>query len=253
MIIDTFNKTITITSIYEYISISDENILRYHKKINNKYNVFNLDDIKIFYNYQLIITLPHVLEYENIINVENNSKIYNISDLHKIKLKNIKCSCTYPNDELINFIESLNIYDICLAEIGIRYSITSKKLINKLNDRIQKYDLFEKITKYANYAKEIFNDNDKINVYEGDASISLSELDTNIIYNFVYFDASHLYDIDKQILNELEKHINQDTIIWFDDYDIDDVYKLANEFKEKNICTAYGYDHNEKSLIKLTK
>ena len=251
MLIDTISKTITITSIYEYVSIS-KNVLRYHKKIKNKYNVFEMNDIKTFCNYQLVVIFPHVLEYENYIEVnDTESKIYLISDLYKNNLKALRCQCVYPNDDVINFIEQLNSSNIRLAEIGIRYCITSKKLINKLNSKINNYDLFEKNLMYANRAKEIFKDNNKINVYEGDASVSLKNLNKNIIYDFVHFDASHVYDIDKQILNELENHINKNTIIWFDDYNINDVKILTNEFNKKSLCISYVWDSNNEKLIKL--
>ena len=96
MLIDTINKTITITSIYEYVSIL-KNVLRYHKKIENKYNVFEMNDIKTFYNYQLVVIFPHVLEYENYIEVnDTESKIYLMSDLYKNNLKVLKYRLKHP-------------------------------------------------------------------------------------------------------------------------------------------------------------
>ena len=250
MILNTNSKEITINNILEFINIEND-ILYYYKKNNqNKYIKYKLDDINIFFDYMLYVNIPHVLEYENNVNIIYESNKYNIYDLYTKNIKSIKCGCIGPNYLVTDFIKKLNLNNIHLAEIGIRYSSTSKNIINELNDIIKQYDLFEHNIAYINYAKQLFNDNNKIKIYGNEADISLNNLPAEVIYDFVYFDASHKYDIDKKILNSLISHINKNSIILFDDYNIKDIYILVNDFVKQNICDTYIINNGE--IIKLS-
>lgn len=88
--------------------------------------------------------------------------------------------------------------------------------------------------------KSKFKNNKNVKLYNGDARITLIAYKLyNIKFDVVFFDASHHYEVDNEILNRLIPLLNKNAYIIFDDYDIDDVNKLVNKFK-KNYCNKFN-------------
>lgn len=245
MIINTDEKFITITYIDELIYIKNNELIIGKKDKSRQYCHYNLGDINKFDNYTLFINVRHVLEFENDFEIVKEANHYNLNDLYDKQLLCIKCGCLYPNDGVIKLMSDLKLENINMAEIGIRYSITSEDILNKFNNTIKRYDLYDVVHVCCEHARNIFKYDNRINVFEGSADESFKKLDENIIYNFVYFDASHHYEIDIKILDELIKHIDKNTIICFDDYDVKDVNKLVNEFVDKKLCIVYTLTKNQ--------
>ena len=157
------------------------------------------------------------------------------SNIYHITCTNLKCKIT-------NYFHLLKENDI-YVEIGVKFGGTAGRVLeySKENNLNLSINLFEKEPNCCSFLKQKFKNDNNVTIFEGDAAKEINKL--NQKYDFVFFDASHHYKIDYQILQSLIPHLKEETIIIFDDYhEIEDVQKLVKEFKTqypefKNIYT----------------
>lgn len=149
----------------------------------------------------------------------------------------IDCSKTYQYEENVELTTlctkpQINLYikDIknykSIAEIGVRYGSSSKYILDN-NKNLDHLDLYEINENFINITKERLKDYSGWKLYVGDAKNSLQSNDT--YYDLVFFDCSHIYDIDIEIFNSLLSHIDDNTVIVFDDYYVADVKHLVKD------------------------
>ena len=183
----------------------DKNIIKTIYPLKTPY-IIQTNDNKFSFCYDANIDVNNLYNVRRITLLNLNSKIHNYMYLLKDNFK--------------------------YAEIGVRYGATALSILNyaktnKLNIQI---DLFEKNPYHCDLLKDTIK-NENVNIYCGDASKTLNEL--NDKYDFVFFDASHHYKIDYLILQSLIPHLKSSSIIIFDDYNSkEDVKKLVDEFEQ---------------------
>ena len=222
----------------------------YTNRNDYKYEcLFDLNDI---IEYSIQIMFKHYIFYDvngGYIEMYNENTIHNIKELIDNNFCYIDFSCTTPEVLVAKLINDLNLTDINIAELGVKYGETTIYNINNIHGNIKSYSLFEREKFFCNFLeKNIKYDN--LIVYKGLAQDNLRQLDDSIIYDFVFFDCSHKYENDKLILEQLKKHINENTVVCFHDYDFKDIEKLVTEFKEEKLCKIYAIYNGEK-IIKI--
>ena len=181
----------------------------------------------------------YIITYDNHIEEINSNNIseYSYNDLLKSNIKRITTLCLYPNKNVINYINK-ECKSYC--EIGVRYGATTSyvlEYINKYKLDIRLH-LFEINKIYYDFLVKKYKNINNCNIHFGDARETL-KLYNDEKFDIVYFDACHLYNVDKQILDNLIKHLNDKCTIIFDDYQMNDVKRLVDEFELK-----YKYKFN---------
>lgn len=197
----------------------------YFKK--GKDTVYTVPDIM-----KLIVTRSHI-----VLDINSRSPIkaivgdgnYEYTDDVEIML-----SCANPRREVLPLLLKCN--PKIVAEIGVRYGITANYILEN-NKTLETYCGFEILPKHCEFLRSNVKDSRFI-LFEGDASETLK--DCNYIFDFIFFDASHDYDLDLKILDSLGSHINDKSVIVFDDYDLPDVRKLVEECMKRLGNTIYG-------------
>ena len=116
-----------------------------------------------------------------------------------------------------------------VAEIGVRYGSSSRFILDNF-ENLSTLDLYEYNLNFIEIIKDRLKDYSKYNLYEGDARDTLKT--NSQIYDLVFFDCSHIYDIDIEIFKQLIPHINKSTLLIFDDFYLADVKKLIAEVKQ---------------------
>ena len=154
--------------------------------------------------------------------------------------KNVELTdlCTLPQIEL--FISDISNFK-SIAEIGARYGSSSKWILERKN-KDTNYDIYELNPNFIDIIKNRLKGFNDYNLYQGDASETLKT--NNTIYDLVFFDCSHIYDIDIKVFESLIPHINNETIIIFDDYYLDDIKKLVKVAKQELPNNVIIYEQN---------
>ncbi len=134
--------------------------------------------------------------------------------------------CTKPQINL--YIKNISDYK-SIGEIGIRYGSSSKFILDN-NNNLSTLDLYEINENCIEIAKERLRDYSKWRIFEGDAEETLKT--NNTYYDLVFFDCSHIYEIDIEIFKSLLAHIDDKTVIIFDDYYLDDVKHLVRDVQK---------------------
>jgi len=187
---------------------------------------------------------PHTIYLNNKFEYMENSKLYD----WKPNLQICTC-CIEPkiasfisNEELIKYNS--------IAEIGCRYGSSSLYLVNNCNNKAKVY-LYEKEKLYCDLIEQRLGNSNNYEIYIGDASSSLSFND--ILFDLVFFDASHHLSTDEYIINQLYRHINEKTLVIFDDYDRPEVKELIKIFNQNANCYIRYKDGNDIITIKNNK
>ena len=182
----------------------------------------------------ILVKRPHVAltaEDKCFLREEEDSK-YFTKDIRNITFSNIE---GHPEKikHLIEYLYSENNKKISLAEIGVKFGSTSFEILNLLNHLISEYHGYELDEARCGLIKERLKDFPSFKVFSGDASLALKQ--NNFKYDFVFFDASHHYNIDMPILEELKNHLKDGSIIFFDDFEIPDVKRCVEEFVQSGL------------------
>ena len=143
--------------------------------------------------------------------------------------------CIYPQISKYVNIEEISTYH-SIAEIGVRYGSSAKWIIENSKE-LEVFDLYECNSNYVEIIKQRLLNYKTYSVYEGDASVTLGV--NSHVYDLVFFDCSHVFDIDIRILNQLKPHISSNTTLIFDDFYLPDVKRLVNEAKKINCNMIY--------------
>ena len=209
------------------------------KPINNFYRITNtikmilisdIDYININSYSKYIITYN-----DNHIEESINNGIFPINFFIKNNIKKISFCCCEPS-----FLQYNLIFNKCnYAEIGVRYGASIEGILNYINENNIKcnINLFEHNINYVNLLHKKFDKYDFIKIYCGNGKDTLKLYNDNK-FDIVFFDASHVYNTDKEILDSLIPHLNNNATIVFDDYysscDLTvGVNKLVDEFELK--------------------
>jgi len=122
-----------------------------------------------------------------------------------------------------------------IAEIGGRYGSSSIWILDNMNEDAY-LDIYEVDKDYADIIKDRLKDYNNYDLIYGDARETIKQ---DVIYDLIFFDCSHIFDIDKVIFDKLKNNIDENTIIIFDDYFMPDVRKLVRyalkDYKSTNI------------------
>lgn len=256
MNIDKVNKIITINK-EDISSKYIGNIARLNEKPfwdkNGKYigivnrkdgyaNFIIIDTLENLKEYKLEINVKHVIMYNDDTFELYESNTYLIKNIYNIY--QINFGCLNPEKSVEKLINNLELKNIKMAEIGIRYCSTALYNVQNINQIIS-YDLYEIEHMFCENARKIFKNDNHIHVFEGPANETLKNVDKNIIYDFIFYDCTHHYESDKIIVEEMKKHINNKTVVCFHDYNISEVRKLVHEFADLKLCRVYAIDkHN---------
>lgn len=212
-----------------YVIWGKETNKLYFRKQSVPINCNNIKTIVINNDYYDMVSVegPHVIyRNSNPIYIDHSSDYYYEKDLRITNnCLNQKLSLYVNADELKNFSS--------IAEIGCRYGSSSSFLVNNCNKNAKVY-LYEKVPQYCKLIVERLGEKANYTIYEGDASQTLKE--NNIYFDMVFFDCSHKKDIDESILKSLLNHIDNNTLLIFDDYDKGDIKYLIDEFINTSFC-----------------
>lgn len=199
-------------------------------------NIYTRDKIETIFNNinRIIVHGGHTEQYHGKYYLHSEDNIYQYNYIENLILFT---SLSIQDKPDISYFIDL---DFCkkhsntkIAEIGVRFGLSSRWMLkNMVNCQI---DLFEKEPKVIDIINSQLQEyNGRYTLYFGDAQESLLHIDDKI-YDIVFFDASHNYEIDSQIFENLLPHIDENTLIIFDDYNFTDVQKLvAKVTKLKN-------------------
>ena len=191
-------------------------------------NIYTRDKIEIpFKNInQIIVHGGHTEQYHGRFYLHSENKIYQYPCIENLIL--FTALSIQDKPDISYFID----LDFCkkhsntkIAEIGVKFGLSSHWMLkNMINCQI---DLFEREPKVIDIINSQLQEyNDRYTLYFGDAQKSLLNIN-NKIYDIVFFDSSHKYEIDIQIFESLLPHIDENTLVIFDDYNITDVKKLV--------------------------
>lgn len=192
----------------------------------------NIDEITKI----IVETNPYVIRTRDMKYHVGKKQIFFIksldSNIYHITCTNLICKI----NKWFNLLKKDDIY----AEIGVKYGAAAAGVLNysKDNDLNIELNLFEKNKFCCEFLRERFEN--EANIVEGDATYNLKNV--NKKFDFVFFDAHHIYNNDYPILESLIPYLKESTVIIFDDFAIKDVQKLVTEFKKqhpefKNIYT----------------
>ena len=181
---------------------------------------------------------PHTIYLNNKFEYIEKSKLYKWEPNLQI------CTCCIK-PKITRFIskEELSKYN-SIAEIGCRYGSSSLYLVNNCNNKAKVY-LYEKEKLYCDLIQKRLGNSNNYEIYVGDASSSLCFND--IVFDLVFFDASHHLNTDLLIANQLYKHINEKTLVIFDDYDRPEIKELIEIFSNNANCYI-RYESNDKII-----
>lgn len=152
-------------------------------------------------------------------------------------------NCSSGDKKLLPFLEKT---DKIVAEIGIKFGATTK-LITESFPNIDQYYCFERRPEYCEFLKKTLSDS-RIILMEGNAADTLKMVDVK--FDFVYFDASHNYEIDSLILTSLIPKLKDSTKIVFDDYNIPDIRRLCDEFVLNAINPVWVFEDDNVMRLK---
>lgn len=211
--------------------IKDEVISEYSINIANDMTFY------AYYKDYSVIYAPAFKQCKRLFDINNDK------DLLFIDLR-----CTAAKPEIINHLK-LTHDKICnYCEIGVRNGATFNAIYNKYpNLQLYAYEINDI---YSNALKKLYNNIDNVNIYSGSADICLQT--NEIKYDYILFDASHKYEIDKSILLSLIPHLHKNSHLVFDDIEINDVFKLVNEFIHMLDCNIYTIN-KKKFIVKKIK
>ncbi len=157
---------------------------------------------------------------------------YLTKDIQNITFSNIE---GHP-EKIKHFIEYLYCkknQKISVAEIGVKFGSTALDVLNLQDELISEYHGYEISESRSALIKERLKDFTNFKLITGDAAVTLKK--NNFKYDFVFFDASHHYNSDMPILEELKNHLNDDSIIFVDDYEMPDVKRCLEEFVKSGL------------------
>ncbi len=240
MIIDDKNKKIIINknSPVREIYFNDNLSYMWRKNDTDRIDV-NLGSILNYLNYKIKFERIYLLKDNNTYNIFNDNNEYIINDLINKNIKTIIFNCLEPNIEVEELANRLKLDNISMAEIGFKFLVTTKYLLSKLN--IKYYDLYDVDNFACENARKYFNNDKRINIYEGYANDML--LTNDHIYDYVFFDCTHRYISDSIIIKELIPHLTKDSVIIFHDYTMPECHRVIDEFGSKHICRTYAINN----------
>lgn len=192
-------------------------------KMNKTKISFQDQDILVFPRNSLLVS-----EKEN---KRFHEKSMKFKELRNLKIKGIFFSCLFPVKSVCKILKEINFPELSFAEIAGGLGSTSS--YNLKNLKFSHYDIYEKLEIKALSIRNEISEYQNANLLEGDAEKILKETET--LYDVVFFDATHHYEKDKRILEALQKHLKDTSVLIFHDYNIPDVKKLIDEYTNHTI------------------
>ena len=191
---------------------------------------------------ELIVCRPHVvmnLEQDHVLKLVRGAGKYNIDVC--IKFNNTKGLSAL----------SVLVEDGCVVgELGVRFGATARYMLEN-HKEIKKYYCFELDPIYCEFLENSLEDK-RVSILRGDAAKTLPTVPDKL--DLVYFDAAHIYEFDKPVLDSLLPKLKPESNLVFDDYNLDDVKRLVDEYiKGSPICDVYYADDRNNRLIRLFK
>lgn len=199
--------------------------------------------IKINHNH--IITAKKYNEKKLTYIFGNANDEYLINDIWKTyETFNLNLSGANGNMKVVRIINELGLTNFNMAEIGVQYGSTTQLVLD--NCKVKKYDLYDQVK--IDLLKDRFGKYDFVRIIEGNAEEMLDVVN-DIVYNVVFYDCSHRYEIDIKIVKKLLHHLNKRSVVIFHDYDMIEVRKMIEEFCTMFDGTVYALDGNK--VLKL--
>ncbi len=202
--------------------------------------IVDLGDISEFLNYTIEFKRPYLF-----MNKDDKYTIYYSHDEHTIQnlynnnIKTIVFNCLEPNIEVEQLAKRLHLDNISMAEVGFKFMVTTKYLLSKLN--IRSYDLYDLEHFACENGRIFFKNDNRIRIFEGYAHETL-KMNTRI-YDYVFFDCTHRYKTDMEIIKSLIPHLTKKTVIVFHDYTMPECHRVIDEFGELHICRTYAINN----------
>ena len=196
-----------------------------------------------YIDYTINIKHNHILQINNeTFDFGNETNFYNIKNLiNKYDYWMLSISGSNPIQKVTQIINENNINNYTIAEISGQYGSTAQ--YNLDNTKIKHYDIFEYKPELCNLLRKRFSKYNNVNVIEGDALETLNHINTK--YDVIFYDCSHNYDIDIEIVKKMLKNLHKKSIVIFHDYDMDDVRKMIFEFCNMVNCKIYALEQDK--------
>lgn len=233
--------------LFRGLKVSPYNVTIIYRKDQNKN--YERDII-----YDVNDNLNFVIDHNHVISAltKNDEKIYLFGytgDEYSIKDIRSKYTTFYINTSgsngihhVVRILKEHKLDNFNMAEVGVQYGSTAQLVIDNFN--IKQYDMYDF---QCDLLRSRFGRYDFVNIIEGNAINTMHN--NNTIYDAVFYDCSHRYDIDIKILRRLLIHLNNHSIVIFHDYDMTEVRRAIEEFCTIFNGTVYALDKNK--VLKL--